>query len=160
MFNVGKWLSHFLPLVIPIAAKWVEYEERRILRNGVPLDEQGLRDATKMGVGNPERIRLMKVDHIPLLNSRIMRILSRMIPTISFSTVGVSLGYGIYIRSKYWGDRHLIAHECVHSGQYERYGSHGGFLHAYFSQCLIFGYPDAPLEQEAILRSADLDDPG
>jgi hypothetical protein len=101
----------------------------------------------------------MKVDHIPVLNSWILRILSRMIPSISSNTVGVSLGYGIYIRSKYWGNRHLIAHECVHSGQYERYGSHGRFLHAYFSQCLVSGYPDAPLEQEAILRSAELDGP-
>jgi hypothetical protein len=159
MLLVGKWVSHLLPLVIPIAAKWVEREERRILFNGVPLDQRGLRDAAKMGVGNPERIRLMKVDHIPLLNSGFIRILSRMIPTISCNTVGVSLGYGIYIRSKYWGNRHLIAHECVHSGQYERYGNHSRFLHAYFSQCLVSGYPDAPLEQEAILRSAELDGP-
>jgi hypothetical protein len=55
MILVGKWLSHLLPLVIPIAAKWVEYEERRILRAGVPLDGQGLRDAAKMGVGNPKK---------------------------------------------------------------------------------------------------------
>jgi len=159
MFNVGKWLSHLLPLVIPIAAKWVEREERRILMNGVPLNQGGLQDAARMGVENPEKIRLMKVNQIPLLESHFMRILSRAFPAILCNPTGVSLGYGIYIHSRYWGNRHLIAHECVHSGQYERYGSRERFLHAYFGECLIYGYPDAPLEQEAILRSADLDGP-
>ena len=57
---------------------------------------------------------------------------------------------------EYWPARHLIAHECVHTGQYERSGSVAGFLRAYFSECLEIGYPDAAMEQEAVMRSADL----
>lgn len=153
---LGKLL---LAVVIPLAAKWVEREEKRILRDGVPLDRQGLLDAGRMGVCHPEKIRLMKVDHIPILNSRFMELLSRMIPAVSASTVGLSLGYGIYVRSGYWGNRQLVAHECVHTAQYERYASRSRFLREYFSQCLVCGYPSAPLEQEAILRSAELDAP-
>ena len=153
-----KIMLKFLPLLLPIATLWVEREERKILRNGVPLSPDGLIDAALMGVAHPERIRLMKVDQIPWLNGPLVKLLSRAIPTVSVNTVGLSLRYGIYIRSRYWGSRHLIAHECVHTGQYERSGSVAGFLRAYFTECLEVGYPHAPMEQEAIMRSSELDD--
>ena len=149
-------LLTFLRLLLPLAAKWVEREERKILQSGVPLSENGLLDASLMGVAHPEKIRLLRVERIPLLNSALVKALSRLIPTISPNTVGLSLRYGIYIRARYWGDRHLIAHECVHTGQYERHGSIAEFLRAYFTECIETGYPDSPMEQEAILRSAAL----
>ena len=153
-----KLLLKFLPLFLPLASFWVVWEERKILRHGVSLSPEALLDAAKMGVAHPEKIRLMKVDRIPWLNGRCVKLLSRLIPTISPHTVGLSLRYGIYIRSRYWGNRHLVAHECVHSGQYERAGSVAGFLRAYFTECIESGDPDAPLEQEAIMRSAALGD--
>jgi len=109
-----------------------------------------------MGVAHPEKIRLMKVDQIPVLNGRVVKALSSLFPMISCNTVGLTLRYGIYIRSRYWDDRHLIAHECVHTGQYERCGSVASFLKCYFTECLETGYPDAPMEQEAIVRSSTL----
>ncbi len=148
----------FLPLLLPIAAFWVEREERKILQYGVPLPPDGLRDAAKMGVVHPEKIRLLQVDQIPWLNGPLVKLLSRVMPVVSCTTVGLSLRYGIYIRSRYWRNRHLIAHECVHTGQYERSGSVGEFLRAYFTECLEVGYPAAPMEQEAILRSSRLED--
>ena len=145
-----------LPLLLPVATLWVEREERKILRRGIPLSPDGLMDAAKMGVAHPERIRLMVVERIPWLNGPFMKLLSRAMPAVSCNTVGLSLRYGIYIRSRYRDDRHLIAHECVHTGQYERCGNVAGFLRAYFTECLETGYPDAPMEQEAIKRSAEL----
>lgn len=146
----------FLPLLLPVATLWVEREERKILRHGIRLSPEGLMDAAKMGVAHPDKIRLMKVDRIPWLNGRLMKTLSLAMPSVSPHTVALSLRYGIYIRSRYWGDRHLIAHECVHTGQYERSGSVTKFLHSYFTECLETGYPGAPMEQEAIRRSAGL----
>ena len=98
----------------------------------------------------------MKVDKIPVLNSRLLGILSRFVPGVSDKTVGLTLRYGIYIRKAYWGDRLLVAHECVHTGQYERSGSVHAFLMDYFTECITDGYPSAAMEQEAILRSASL----
>ena len=146
-----------LPVLLPVATAWVEWEERKILRHGIPLTPDGLLDAAKMGVAHPEKIRLMKVDRIPLLIGPFIKLLARAMPEISSETIGLSLRYGIYVRSRYWPDRHLIAHECVHTGQYERSGSVSGFLRGYFSECLEAGYPDAPMEQEAIMRSEELD---
>ena len=148
----------FLPLLLPLATRWVEREERRILRHGIPLSADGLLDAAKMGVAHPENIRLMKVDRIPWLNGPLMKLLSRAIPSVSSNTVGLCLRYGIYIRTRYWSSRQLIAHECVHTGQYERSGSVSKFLSAYFIECLNTGYPDAPMEQEAIMRSSGVTD--
>jgi hypothetical protein len=112
-------------------------------------------DAARMGVKHPEKIRLLKVDHIPLLNGPLVRLAAQCVPDISANTVGLSLRYGIYIRSRYWGNRSLVAHECVHTAQYERLGGIPEFLRTYFTQCLETGYPDAPLEQEAIMRSSE-----
>ena len=98
----------------------------------------------------------MKVDKIPFLNSWLLRMASRLVPNLSANTVGISLRYGIYIRAACWGDRALVAHECVHTGQYERCGSIAAFLLEYFAECITTGYPKAALEQEAIVRSASL----
>ena len=144
----------FLPLWLPIVTLWVEREERKILRHGVPLSPAGLVDAAQMGVAHPENIRLMKVDRIPWLNGLFMKLLARAIPAVSPDTVGLCLRYGIYIRTRHWSNRQLIAHECVHTAQYERSGNLGEFLRTYFTECLKIGYPDAPLEQEAIMRSS------
>jgi hypothetical protein len=121
-------MTRLLPLALPLAAVWVASHEWKILRSGIPLSATGLADAERMGVAHPEKIRLLKVARIPVLNSPLMRILSRLIPSISANTVGLSLRYGIYVCEPWSGDRFLIAHECVHTGQDERSGSIATFL--------------------------------
>ena len=149
-------LLKVLPLILPLAVKWVEWEERKILANGVPLSPDERADAVCMGVAHPEKIRLMRVERIPVFNGMFVSGLSRLIPAVSPDTVGLSLRYGVYIRSPFWNDRRLIAHECVHTGQYERHGSIAAFLRAYLTQCIEVGYPNAPMEQEAVLRAAGI----
>jgi hypothetical protein len=135
---------------------WAERHERRILRLGVPLSPEEFADAVLMGVSHPEKVRLLEVKGIPVLNGFFITGLSRLVPQISPHTVGLSLRYGIYIHSRCKRNRMLVAHECVHTAQYERYGSTSGFLQAYLGQCLISGYPAAALEREAIELSAAL----
>ncbi len=109
-----------------------------------------------MGVANPEKIRLMQVARIPFFNGRAISALAAIFPAISTHTGGLCLRYGIYIRSEFWRDRQMVAHECVHTGQYERCGGIRNFLNAYFTGCIAVGYPAAPMEQEAIDRSAKI----
>lgn len=145
-------------LAVPPAVLWVKWQEQKILQTGTALTSQGLEDARRMGVFEPEKIRVLVVDQIPLFNGGFMDFLSRVFPQVTSKTVGLSLRHGIYVRRPFAGDRHLVAHECVHTGQYERAGSIARFLVDYFAGCIEFGYPDAPLEREAIERSADLGD--
>ena len=62
--NRQSLLSQFEKL-LPLAAKWAAAVEKRILREGVPLSEQGLLDARALGVREPERVRLLALPSVP-----------------------------------------------------------------------------------------------
>ncbi len=64
-------------------------------------------------------------------------------------TAGLTLRYGIFIRVDCWGQHRIVVHELAHVAQYERLGEFEPFLRQYLQECLTFGYPGAPLEQEA-----------
>jgi len=69
---------------------------------------------------------------------------------------GFTLRYGIFIRADRWGDRRLVVHELVHTAQFERLCGFDPFLRQYLSECLTIGYPDAPMEQEAVSTASRL----
>jgi hypothetical protein len=149
-------LLRAMPLCLPLAIRWVAQREQKILRAGVALDESQLIDARLMGVAHPERVRLLRVDQVPLPATGFIRWAAKRTSLISSDTAGMALRYGIFIRSDCWGTRRLVAHECVHTGQYERLGGIGQFLSRYFRECLEVGYPFAPLEQEALVKSQQI----
>jgi hypothetical protein len=64
------------------------------------------------------------------------------------------LDYGIFIRADHWRDRALIAHELVHTAQFQRLGGILPFLQTYIFQCATVGYQNAPLELEAVATAA------
>lgn len=145
-----------LAVGLPLATKWVEEQERRILAEGVPLTPHQAFDAHLAGVKEPARVRLLKVDFIPTPTHPILRQANDIVGLVSPVTAGITFGYGIYIRDDLWGDRPLVVHELVHVGQYERYGSIEAFLRDYLDECLRIGYPHGPLEQEAIVRAKEV----
>jgi len=142
--------------LLPRAAAWASGEESRILAAGIALTATQLSDARRVGVAQPERIRLLVVDSIPRPDDPILRAASEATGLLSPFTAGLSLRYGIYVRSEFVDDRFLIAHELVHTAQYERCGGIIEFLRQYLHECLAIGYPDAPMEQEAIILSERL----
>lgn len=151
-----RFLVPALPLLLPWAARWAEEQEALILKNGVPLTAQGQIDARAMGVARPEKVRVLVVAVVPMPVHPLLRSVAQASGLLSPHTAGMTLGYGIFLRQDYRGHRQIIAHECVHVGQYERLGGFRPFLRQYVTECLEQGYPQAPLEQEAILRSAEI----
>ena len=138
-----------LKLLLPLTCTWVKREESLILRTGIPLDSALIADALGIGVEFPERVRLQKVSEVPPLHPFI-RFAAQKIGLCSKLTCGMSLRYGIFIRSDYWGMRCLVVHELAHTRQYERLGGLRPFLRQYLHECLVTpGYPSGPLEQEA-----------
>jgi hypothetical protein len=99
---------------------------------------------------------LLKVKEIPVPEHPMLRAAAEETDLISAFIVGVTLRYGIFIRSDCWNDRRLIFHELVHTMQFERAGGIRPFLEPYLRECITIGYPDAPLEREAINRTARL----
>jgi hypothetical protein len=139
-----------LKWVMPLACAWAEQQESAILREGVALTPGQIADAKRIGVMAPEKVRLRVVDQIPSPLHPILRYAGRKVGLISNATIGLTLRYGIFIHSGYWGERRLLVHELAHTAQYERLGGFRPFLEAYLLECITPpGYPFGNLEQEA-----------
>jgi hypothetical protein len=136
--------------LLPLASQWAAEEERRILREGVSLTESQIKDAKKLGVQQPERVRLLRVDSVPGPSHPALKTAQAALRFLSPATRGLTLRYGIFIRSDCWGDRSLVVHELVHTAQYERLGGILPFLRKYLSECFTLGYAKAPMELEAV----------
>jgi hypothetical protein len=143
--------------LLPLAARWAERLEDRILREGQPLLEQEIADAKILGVRHPGRVRLLCLASVPVPEDPLLRAAAAAVQFLTPATRGLALRYGLFVRSDCWRDRRLIAHELVHTAQYERLGGIEPFLRQYLFECLTIGYPAAPLEQEAIATIARLD---
>jgi hypothetical protein len=143
-------------MLLPLACAWAEEQECVILRDGTPLTPAQKADAQKIGVAHPEKVRLLKVNPIPLPEHPSLLAAADATQFISPLTAGLTLRYGIFIRTDCWGDRRLVFHELVHTLQYERLGGIPQFLQQYLYECITIGYPAAPLEQEAVTTTAKL----
>ena len=135
---------------LPRACAWVLEQERTILEHGVALTAPQLSDAKLAGVVHPERVRLLRVEEVPRPEHPVLRAAADEMKLITPLTPGLSLRYGIALRSHHWDQRRLLVHELAHTAQYERLGSVRAFLECYLYECLAIGYPSAPMEQEAI----------
>jgi hypothetical protein len=140
--------------LLPLAVQWAAEQERRVLCEGVPLSKSELADAKAIGVRNPERVRLLRVEAVPVPAHPMLRAAAASIHFITAAPRGLALDYGIFVRSDHWRDRALIAHELVHTAQYQRLGGILPFLQTYIVQCATVGYANAPLEREAIATAA------
>jgi len=139
--------------LFPLAVTWAEQQENYILQNGILLTLSQVTDARLIPVVNPEKVRLLSVNQIPLPNEPSLRTAAQMIGLITTNTIGLTLRYGVFIRKDFWNDRKIVVHELVHVAQYERLGGIGQFLQKYLQECIAIGYPQAPMEQEAITLS-------
>lgn len=141
-------------MLLPLVKTWCEEQEQIILRDGVPLTPAQIADARKIGVIHPEEVRLLMVGEIPTPQHPLLVAAIKKVWADTKLTKGLTLQYGIFIRADCWDDRELIAHELVHTTQYERLGGIQNFLRQYLFECLTIGYPAAPMEQEAIHTAA------
>jgi hypothetical protein len=142
-------VSTQLDVLLPLAAQWAAEQQEIILRDGVPLSMRETADALKIGVKDPERVRLLQVEIIPSPNHPILQAAyhgGKLVPT---APRGLTVQYGVFVRADYWRDRTLILHELVHVAQYERLGGIEQFLREYLMECATVGYGKSPMEREA-----------
>jgi len=145
-----------LQMLLPDACTWAEQQESNILSRGIELKDFQISDAVKAGVVNPEKIRLLRVASIPAPDDPALAQAATAINLITPNTLGMALRYGIFLRADVWGRRDVLVHECVHTGQYERLGGVLPFLQAYLHECVTIGYPDCPMEREALRKAAEI----
>jgi hypothetical protein len=143
-------------ILLPLACKWAEQQEVSIKQNGTILSPSQIDDATHVGVKHPEEVRLLQVASIPTPDEPSLASAAQATQLITSNTAGLTLRYGIYIRSDCWNNRQLLVHELVHTLQYERLGGILPFLQNYLMECITIGYPAAPMEQEAIRIASEI----
>jgi hypothetical protein len=141
-------------MLLSLACEWAASQEERILAIGEALSETMLADARAVGVAAPERVRLLYVPEIPIPDDPVLRAAVQETQFLSPLTRGLTLRYGIFIRSDCRFDRTMVIHELQHTAQYERLGGFEPFLRRYLFECLTLGYPEAPMEQEVIELTA------
>jgi hypothetical protein len=140
--------------LLPLAAEWAMEQQQRVLCEGVPLSEKQMADAKAIGVRNPERVRLLRVDSVPVPVHPMLKAAAASINFVTSAPSGLALENGIFVRADHWRDRELIAHELAHIAQYQRLGGVLPFLQTYITQCATVGYQQAPLELEANATAA------
>lgn len=148
-------LDEFVHL-IPRAVAWAQQQEQQILANGTPLSSILMEDAKVIRVKYPQKVRVLCVKKIPLPEDPDLRIAAQDMHLITPATAGLALRYGIFLRDDCRDDREIIVHELVHTSQYERLGGIQQFLTRYLMECIQLGYPDGPLEQEAIHKAKSI----
>src|SRR2546426_12396570 len=116
-----------LKTLLPLASSWAQEQESIILRQGVPLTNSLLEDAKRLRIAQPQRVRLRAAEQIPMPLHPMLRDVAEKVGLLSSLTIGLTLRYGIVIRSDCWGDRRLVVHELAHVAQYERFGSFRAF---------------------------------
>lgn len=139
-----------LAAMLPRATAWAVTQERRILGQGVSLSDQGIEVARHAGVQHPENVRLLSVPEIPLPEEADLKQAAQEFGLLTPGTEGLTIGYGVFVRQNCLSVS-LAAHELKHVAQYESCGSIAAFLQKYLSEVNEHGYPEAPLEQEAII---------
>jgi hypothetical protein len=140
--------------LLPLACQWAIAQEQLILSGGAPLSQMALADAQRVGVAQPERVRILYVPEIPIPQHPALRAAAEQTQLISSLTGGLTLRYGIFIRADCAYSRPMVVHELGHTAQYERLGGFESFLRQYLFECLTIGYPEAPMEQEVITLTA------
>jgi hypothetical protein len=115
----------------PLAYEWAKSQEAYILQHGVPLTFDQSTDAVRAGVKDPDRVRVLVVDRIPLPEDKEMADAARHAQIITDSSRAVAIGRGIIIRADSWQNRELLLHQLVHVAQCERSGGLQSFLNEY-----------------------------
>jgi hypothetical protein len=101
-------------------------------------------------VREPDRVRVLVVDRIPLPDDEELAEAARHAQIITNASRGVAIGYGVIIRADSWQNRELLLHQLVHVAQCERSGSLESFVGEYL--CDRRSCPDfsvGSLEDEA-----------
>lgn len=141
-------LTLLIQQLLPAAIEWAQDEAALAAANGRPLSARESAIARKVGVSQPERIRVCVVRQMPAPSREPLRSAAAALGLLGPGTTGLALDHSVFMREGHQDER-LLAHECRHVQQCEAAGSLAQFLRAYFTQLAQHGYTDAPFEIDA-----------
>jgi hypothetical protein len=137
-----------LPAILPKAIAWAEGVSGQVLVHGQALVPRDIQLAQRIGVAQPERVRIAVVPNMPWPQDEELRAAGEETGLFSPAITGLTLGHGILLIEGRF-DRRMIAHELRHVYQYERAGSIAAFLPLYLYEVATLTYTNAPFEIDA-----------
>ena len=141
-------LQTALPLLLPKAVAWAEEQARQVASSGRTLTERERELARRVGVTQPEGIRVALVETLPLSDDPALRAAALQAGLLGPGMVGLTLGHSVFICRGHDTPR-LLTHEFRHVYQYQEAGSIAAFLPGYLQQIVQFGYAKAAFEKDA-----------
>ena len=142
-------LHDALPSFLPQAITWAQHQATQVQRTGQALSASDLDLARKVGVGQPECVRVAVVEALPMPDDPVLQHAAVETGLLGPRMVGLTLGHSVFICRGHGAVR-LLSHEFRHVYQYEEAGSIAEFLRVYLQQVVQHGYDKAPLELDAI----------
>jgi hypothetical protein len=132
--------------LFPKVVGWVRAMEQVALEGGQALLPEHITIASKIGVNEIDRVRILMVSEIPRPEEHELKQFVDKTGVISSATRGITFGHGIMLKVNF-ADLGVLAHELGHVVQYERLSGIEGFLKPYLEEVEI--YPNGPMEREA-----------
>jgi uncharacterized protein DUF4157 len=142
-------LAAQLPMLAPRAVAWAEQLAKGAAHEGAPLSPALKALARRAGVRDPDRVRLVVLDQIPLPEEPLLKAAALKVGLSSSDAAGMTLGPAVFLRRGYEKDVRVLSHELRHVAQYEACGGIAGFLAVHLADLVAFGYEDSPFEVDA-----------
>lgn len=146
--NPPAYMVEQVQELLPAAEQFMAENQAEALEKGVALTASQLELAKRIGVQQPESVRLYYVDRLPMPTDPRLEAAARRFGYSSPFIQANTFGYGIWIEHDAKGDKELLAHELIHVRQTEQLGMEA-MVRQYLMQLYIYGYRNAPLEVEA-----------
>lgn len=146
--NPPRELVENVEALLPAAVAFVRENEAVAREKGIALDASESMIAAKVGLKQPNRVRVYYVDQLPFPKDPDLALLARKYGYSSPKMKAYTYGYGIWIKHSAKGNRELLAHELIHVRQAEQMGLREQ-VKQYLMQLFIYGYKQAPMELEA-----------
>ena len=138
----------------PLALRWVNDVEIKLIDSGRPLSEDEVAIAKSVGVRSPERVRVVVLSEFPLPENEFLLAEASKYGLGSSAEGGRTMGYVIMLKERFAKTRWIMAHELVHVAQQEKMGREP-FLRRLMTEYELMGYRRAPLELEANKHALD-----
>jgi len=142
-----------LERLFPRVLSWYEQVEAELLPKGRPLSPRETDFAIRIGVKEPDRVRIVVLDDFPLPSDPELRKEVERIGMGSKNEGGRTNGHVIMLKTWAAEDDSIISHELVHVAQQDRLGREP-FIRRYMVEMEMMGYARSPLELEAYAKQS------
>ncbi len=138
--------------ILDEAVLFVRKSETEVLSDGRGLNPEEIEYASKLGINQPERIRIKYARKFPIPENNALLKEFKELGFGSWFEGGRTNGYGIFIKPRFAKNKSIIEHELVHVLQMQRMGLQA-FLKQYLIEAMTVNYFNMPLEVEAFEKT-------